>query len=671
MAKHTCRYALGMLLAALLVDRRFHAPNKRPAAFAHPQAPCRVRPSASALPRSPIRKRPAAFAHPQAPCRVRPSASALPRSPIRKRPAAFSHSQAPCCIHASSTSHAPLSISPDRDTPFILPSARTAPRSPIRKHPAAFSQAYALCRLLLYCLAPPSPSPSPPVLAPRPLPTLVPSSLAGKSHPPSHPFLPCATVPSSFSSLPPVGRSSDRRARTGGVMELCGVAEVAPSASAEVAPSASAEVAPSASAEASAEGSSVEEGEVEVVDLEEDEKGGKEKTEEVEGGVEEGEVGEGEEEEGEEEKFELKEGKEKEKTQGEWVAECEENYKEVVFPKNGKDSVAVRWKDVEQLKPGRFLNDTLIDFYLKHLEVQAMEQGRIAFPLAAGDQSLPAPLPPAATATVSEAAEEGAGGARQAPPSVHFFNCFFFKRLIGEEKAAHSRVRTWTRGVNLFACDFVFIPVNLSLHWSLLVICHPNRVVSVPPPAPPSLQAAAAPPLRDPAPTRSSHHPAHEAAPCILHFDSLPGLHGDVEEAVRSYLQQEYLVRHNVSPTPVITNAFNNLPVFRPKVPRQPNTSDCGVFLLLYAQELLSCMPLTVCRAPACHQCKEVLSFPWLTPDSAKPMRAAIRRTVLLRSGLEKLVTREPMAEAYAEMEERQGNARMTHVLRLLAQVEQ
>jgi len=51
----------------------------------------------------------------------------------------------------------------------------------------------------------------------------------------------------------------------------------------------------------------------------------------------------------------------------------------------------------------------------------------------------------------------------------HFFNSFFFRKLAdmdknpssaSDGKAAFLRVRKWTRKVNLFAKDYIFIPVN-------------------------------------------------------------------------------------------------------------------------------------------------------------------------------------------------------------------
>ena len=51
----------------------------------------------------------------------------------------------------------------------------------------------------------------------------------------------------------------------------------------------------------------------------------------------------------------------------------------------------------------------------------------------------------------------------------HFFNSFFFRKLADLDKdpssasdgrAAFLRVRKWTRKVNLFDKDYIFIPIN-------------------------------------------------------------------------------------------------------------------------------------------------------------------------------------------------------------------
>lgn len=101
----------------------------------------------------------------------------------------------------------------------------------------------------------------------------------------------------------------------------------------------------------------------------------------------------------------------------------------------------------------------------------------------------------------------------------HFFNSFFFRKLVDldkdprnacEGREAFQRVHKWTRNVDLFEKDYIFIPVNYrcgnnyafilgweqenipfftafqyeprntfcSLHWSLIVICHPGEVAN-------------------------------------------------------------------------------------------------------------------------------------------------------------------------------------------------
>ena len=51
----------------------------------------------------------------------------------------------------------------------------------------------------------------------------------------------------------------------------------------------------------------------------------------------------------------------------------------------------------------------------------------------------------------------------------HFFNSFFFRKLadldkdpssIADGKAAFLRVRKWTRKVDMFGKDYIFVPVN-------------------------------------------------------------------------------------------------------------------------------------------------------------------------------------------------------------------
>uniref|UniRef100_A0A2P2M0B5 Putative ubiquitin-like-specific protease 2B isoform X3 n=1 Tax=Rhizophora mucronata TaxID=61149 RepID=A0A2P2M0B5_RHIMU len=124
----------------------------------------------------------------------------------------------------------------------------------------------------------------------------------------------------------------------------------------------------------------------------------------------------------------------------------DEAFEDVVYPKGDSDAVSISKRDVDLLQPETFINDTIIDFYIKYLKNRIPPEEKHRF---------------------------------------HFFNSFFFRKLADLDKdpssandgrAAFLRVHKWTRKVDIFGKDYVFIPVNFNLHWSLLIMCHPGEL---------------------------------------------------------------------------------------------------------------------------------------------------------------------------------------------------
>ena len=77
--------------------------------------------------------------------------------------------------------------------------------------------------------------------------------------------------------------------------------------------------------------------------------------------------------------------------------------------------------------------------------------------------------------------------------------------------------------------------------------------------------------------------------PCILIFDSLQtGLRSRVVATLREYLQCEYKAKMKEDREFTI----HNFKGASPKVPQQPNFSDCGLFALQYVESFLT-KPLT------------------------------------------------------------------------------
>ncbi|XP_030626862.1 sentrin-specific protease 6 [Chanos chanos] len=118
-------------------------------------------------------------------------------------------------------------------------------------------------------------------------------------------------------------------------------------------------------------------------------------------------------------------------------------------PPPAKGGISVTNEDLHCLSDGEFLNDVIIDFYLKYLFLEKLKK----------EDAL----------------------------RSHVFSSFFYKRLNQRErrnvtdtanlpiqKRKHNRVKTWTRHVDLFQKDFIFVPINESAHWYLAVICFPG-----------------------------------------------------------------------------------------------------------------------------------------------------------------------------------------------------
>ena len=129
----------------------------------------------------------------------------------------------------------------------------------------------------------------------------------------------------------------------------------------------------------------------------------------------------------------------------------------MVYPKVGiAGGIAINTDDYSCLGEDQFLNDVIIDFYLKYLTLEILSEV---------DRN-----------------------------RTYVFNSFFYKRLttknpdekkekkgLSPAESRHERVKKWTKYVNIFEKDFVVIPINEHAHWFLAIVCFPGLVGQVAP----------------------------------------------------------------------------------------------------------------------------------------------------------------------------------------------
>ena len=117
----------------------------------------------------------------------------------------------------------------------------------------------------------------------------------------------------------------------------------------------------------------------------------------------------------------------------------------LVYPRTGRRKATVDFVDLERLDENQFLNDNLIDFYLKYLqhEMDPEEAKR-----------------------------------------VYVCNTHFFTKLNETQqgqKINYEGVKRWTRDVDIFDREYVVVPINESAHWYVAIICNLPLLARKPP----------------------------------------------------------------------------------------------------------------------------------------------------------------------------------------------
>lgn len=232
-------------------------------------------------------------------------------------------------------------------------------------------------------------------------------------------------------------------------------------------------------------------------------------------------------------------------------------------------SVEIAYKDMDCLAPEAFLTSPIMNFYIRYIRLQASP-------------------------------------ANKATCDYHFFNTFFYKKLEqaisykgSDKESFFVKFRRWWKGVNIFEKAYILIPIHDDLHWSLVIICFPDK--------------------------------KDDSGPIILHLDSL-GFHrsSTVFSNIKSYLKEEWRYMNQEVPTdfPIPDRIWKHLDRrIEDKiiaVPQQKNDYDCGLFVLFFMERFIQ-------EAPERLKKRDLAMFgkKWFRPEEASDLRKKIRAILM------------------------------------------
>ena len=273
-------------------------------------------------------------------------------------------------------------------------------------------------------------------------------------------------------------------------------------------------------------------------------------------------------------------------------------HQSLIWPPTGKNRTTVDEPDIYRLDEGEFLNDNLINFWLRQLQHQLETQNPDLL------------------------------------KRVYFFSTFFFEKLkYNNGKIDYSGVRSWTAKVDVFSYDYLIVPVNENAHWYLAIICNPGKVLpkdhtketegctvgTSPQTAdsieqrlsevsiaegtahtretPVSLEFDEDVDSREGVPRavtkrkRGSVKAKPDAGePRIVTLDSLGSGHPRTVAALKVYLVEEAKDKQQM------TDVMPPLGMKAKSIPQQDNWCDCGIYVLAYVREFLNAPDETLRR---------------------------------------------------------------------------
>jgi len=170
-------------------------------------------------------------------------------------------------------------------------------------------------------------------------------------------------------------------------------------------------------------------------------------------------------------------------------------------------------------------------------------------------------------------------------------------------------LKKWTKDIDIFSKDFLFIPLIKDSHWFLVIICYIGNLI----------------PEHSNGHSKPHNHASEDIPhkPTIIFMDSLNQYvpRNEISKTISKYLSCELKEKRNMSGeiNPIVLDELY------PKVPQQQNYYDCGLFVLEYIEKFL---------AEPEHNFNLIRNDSralarWFEPSSLETKRAKIRQIIL------------------------------------------
>ncbi|CAO3638352.1 unnamed protein product [Cunninghamella echinulata] len=235
-----------------------------------------------------------------------------------------------------------------------------------------------------------------------------------------------------------------------------------------------------------------------------------------------------------------------------------------------KGAISITQHDKETLEPERYLNDNIINYYIKSLYD--------GYSSKLNDDSSSTPNGSKKITKMIFNNKINTQSASDSKPinEVHTYNTFFYTKISQNNRQLidgdiYNNVKNWTKDVDLFEKKYVLIPINEKNHWYLILVTN--------------LKACIPRDSKSAQDSQSCKIPENLKEAERSEMFVLDSLHNNQEKGVANiikYLSMEAKYKRGVD-----FEDFIEPTVEYPFVPLQNNPYDCGIYVLHFAEHLM------------------------------------------------------------------------------------